>query len=152
MWKWNHKEGWVPKNWCLWIVVLEKALESPLDSKEIKPVNPKRNQPWIFIGRSNTEAKAPILWPPDVKSQLTGKDWCWERLRAGGEGGLRGWQGWMASPIQWTWTWVNSGRLWGTGRPGELQSTGLQRVRHNLSDWTTTNQLFEGGKKSRISI
>ena len=62
------------KNWCFQIVVLEKTLKSPLDCKEIKPVNPKGNQPWIFIRRTDAEAEAPILWPPDVKSQLTGKD------------------------------------------------------------------------------
>ena len=72
MWELDHKEGWVPKNWCFWTVVLEKTLESPLDSKEIKLVNLKGNQPWIFIGRA--EAEAPILWPPDAKSQLIGKD------------------------------------------------------------------------------
>ena len=72
MWELDHKEGWVPKNWCFWIVVLEKTLESSLDSKVIKPVNPKGNQLWIFIGRINAEA--PILWPLDAKSQLTGKD------------------------------------------------------------------------------
>ena len=66
----DHKEGWAPKNWYLWIVVLEKTLESPLDCREIKPVNP----PWIFIGRTDAEAEAPVLWPPDAKSQLTGKD------------------------------------------------------------------------------
>ena len=70
----DHKEGWVPKNWCFWIVVLEKSLESPLESKEIKPVNPKGNQPWIFTGRTDAEAEASILKPPDAKSQLTGKD------------------------------------------------------------------------------
>ena len=74
MWELDHKEGWVPKKWCFWIVVLEKTLESPLDSKEIKPVNPKGNQSWIFIGRTDPEAEALILWPPDAKSQLTGKD------------------------------------------------------------------------------
>ena len=71
MWYLDHKEGWAPKNWCLWIVVLEKTLKSPLDYKETKPVNLKGNQPWIFIGR--TDAKAPILWPPDAKSWLNGK-------------------------------------------------------------------------------
>ena len=70
----DHKEGWRPKNWCFWTVILEKTLESPLDCKEIKPVNPKGNQPWIFIRRTDAEAEAPILWPPDVKSQLIGKD------------------------------------------------------------------------------
>ena len=63
MWEVDHKESWAPKNWCFWTVVLEKTLESPLDSKEIKPVNPKGNQPWIFIGRTVVEAKASILWP-----------------------------------------------------------------------------------------
>ena len=71
---WPIKEGRMLKNWCFWTVVLEKTLESHLDNKEIKPVNPKENQPWIFIGRTDAEAEAPILWPPDVKSWLTGKD------------------------------------------------------------------------------
>ena len=69
----DHEEGWVPKNRCFWILVLEKTLESPLDYKEIKPVNPKGNQSWIFIGRTDAKAEAPILWPPDAKSWLTGK-------------------------------------------------------------------------------
>ena len=79
MWELDHKEDWAPKNWCFQIVVLEKMLESPLDHKEIKPVNPKGNQSWIFIGR--TDAEAPILWPPDAKNQIiekapnAGKDW-----------------------------------------------------------------------------
>ena len=74
MWEVDYKESWALKNWCFWTVVLEKTLGSPLDSKEIKSVNPKGNQPWIFIERTDAEAEAPILWPPDVKSQLTGKD------------------------------------------------------------------------------
>ena len=74
MWELGDKEGWAPKNWCFQTVVLEKALESPLDSKEIEPVNPKGNQSRIFIGRTDAEAETPMLWPPDAKSQLTGKD------------------------------------------------------------------------------
>ena len=74
MWELDHKECWVPKNWCFWIVLLEKTPESPLDCKEIKPVNPKGNQPWIFTGRTVAEAEAPKLWPPDMKSQLIWKD------------------------------------------------------------------------------
>ena len=74
MWELDHKEGWVPENWCFWTVVLEKIPESSLDSKEIKPVNLKGNQPWIFIRRIDAEAEAPIVWPPDVKSWLIGKD------------------------------------------------------------------------------
>ena len=81
IWELDHKESWVPKNGCFWTVVFEKTLESPLDSKEIQPVHPKGNQPWIFIGRTDVEAETPILWPPDVKNWLiwkdrdAGKDW-----------------------------------------------------------------------------
>ena len=84
MWELDHKESWGEKNWCFWTVVLEKTLESLLDCKEIKPVNPKGNQSWIYIGRTDAEAEAPILWPPDAKSWLTGnnpdagKVWRWE--------------------------------------------------------------------------
>ena len=74
MWKPDNKEGWVLKNWCFWTVVLEKTLESPLDSKEIKPVNPKANRSWIFIGRTDAEAEALILWLHDAKNWLIGKD------------------------------------------------------------------------------
>ena len=102
MWELDHKEGWALKNWWFWIVVLENnTLESPLESKEIKPVNPKGNQPWIFIER--TDAEAPILWPPNAESTHWKRSWCWERLRAGGEGGDRGWDDWMVSWTQWTW-------------------------------------------------
>ena len=85
MWELDHKEGWALKNWCFWPVALEKILESPLNNKEIQPASPKGNQSWIFIGRTNAEA--PILWPPDSKSQLTrkdpdaGKDWGQEEKR-----------------------------------------------------------------------
>ena len=74
MWELDHIEIWAPKNWCFWTVVLEKALERPLDCKEIKPVNPKGNWPLIFIGRTDSEAETAILWPPDVKNWLIGKD------------------------------------------------------------------------------
>jgi len=89
MWQLDYKESWAPKNWCFWTVVLEKTLESPLDCKAIQLVNSKGNQFWIFIGRMNAEAETPILWPPDVKNGLIGKDpdaekdWRQER---------RGWQ------------------------------------------------------------
>ena len=115
-------------------MVLEKTLENPLDCKGIKPVNLKANQPWIFIGGTDTGAEAPILWPPDAKNGVIGKDWCWDRLKAGGEGDDRGWDGWMASPTQWTWVWMDSGSWWWTGRPGVLQSMGSQRVGQ---DWVT---------------
>ena len=130
-----HKEGWALKHWCFWTIVLEKTLESPLDCKEIQPVHPKGDQSWVFTGRTDAEAELPILWPPDAKSWLNGKDpVCWERLRAGGEGDDRGWDGCIASPTQWTWVWVDSGSWWWTGKPGELQFMGLQRVGHN---WAT---------------
>ena len=74
MWELDHKETWVPMNWCFWTVVLEKVLESHLDCKEIQPVHPKRNQSWIFIGRTDAEAVTPILWPPNVENWLIGKD------------------------------------------------------------------------------
>ena len=98
MWELDHKEGWVLKNWCFWTVVLEKTLESPLDSKKIKPVNPKGNQPWVFIGR--IDAEAVILWPPDAKSQLigkdpdVGKDWRQEEKGAT-EDEMVGWHRWI---------------------------------------------------------
>ena len=74
IWELDHEEDWVLKSWCFQIVVLKKTLESPLGSKEIQPVHPKGNQSWMFIGRTNTEPEAPILWPPDAKSQLLEKD------------------------------------------------------------------------------
>ena len=133
MWELDHKEGRAPKNWCFRTVVLEKILESPLDCNKIKPVNPKGNQLWKFIGRTDAEAETPILWLPDAKSPLWKRSWCWERSRARGERDERGWDGWMASPTQWTWVWANSGRWWRTGKLGMLQSMGSQRVRHNLA-------------------
>ena len=117
--------------WCFWTVVLEKTLESPLDCKEIKPVNPKGDQPWIFIERADAEAL--ILWPLDAKSWLVrkdpdaGKHW-------GQEEKCRGWDGWMASLIQWTQIWASSGRCWRTGKPGTLQSMESQSVGRN---WAT---------------
>ena len=119
--------------------MLEKTLESPLECKEIKPLNSKGNQSWIFIRRTDAEAKAPIIWPPDVKSLFTR---CWERLRVVGKGSKRGWDCWMASLIQWTWVWVSSGRWWRTGKPSVLQSMGSQRVRH---DWATEQRSMNEG-------
>ena len=126
--------------WCFRIVVLEKTLERPLDCKEIKPVNPKGNQSWIFIRRTDVEAEAPILWPPDAKSWLIHwkRPWCWETLRAREEGGDRGRDGWMVSLTQWTWVWTNSRRRWRTGKPDVLQAMGSQRVR---CDWVTEQGL-----------
>ena len=124
MWKLDHKEGWVPKNWFSWIMMLEKTLESPWECKEINLVNPKENQSWIFTGRTDAEAEAPILWPPNEPTHWK-SPWCWERLKVGGEGDDRGWDGWMASPTR-TWVWASSRSWWWTGRPGMLQSMGSQ--------------------------
>ena len=131
-----------------------KTLESPLDCKEIQPVHPKGDQSWVFIGRTDVDAETPILWPTDVKSWLIGKKpWCWERLRAGGEGDNRGWDGWMASPTQWTWVWVDSRSWWWTRRPGMLQFMGLQRVGHDWEtelNWTETVIGENTGEASRV--
>ena len=105
-----------------WIVALQKTFESPLDSKEIQGVNCKGNQFWIFID-----------WCCSWNSNILAT-WCWERLKARGEGDNRGWDGWMASPTWWAWVWVNSMSWWWTGKPGMLPSMGSQRVRHN---WAT---------------
>ena len=141
MWELDCKESWAQKNWCFWTVVLEKTLESPLDCKEIQPVHPQGNQSWILIGKTDDEAETPILWPPDVKNLTHWKrHWCWERLKVGGEGDDRGWDGWIASLTRWTWVWVSSGSWWWTGMPGMLQSMGAQN-RTWLSNWTETERL-----------
>ena len=96
MCEWDYKESRALKNWCFWTVVLEKTPESSLDSKEIKPINSKRNQSWIFVGKTDPEAETPILWPPDVKNWLIGKDpdagqdWRWEE-KGMTEGEMVGW-------------------------------------------------------------
>ena len=196
----DYKESWALKDWCFFSVMLVKTLESPLDSKKTKLVNPKGNQSWIFIGRTDAAAETPILWPPDVKNWFfwkdpeTGKDWRLEEKgtredemvgwhhwldehefeHTPGVGDRQGslvccspwgqkesdttewlnwtelyhqtlklgkikrrrrrgkWDGWRASPTQWTWIWANSGRRWWIGKPGMLQSMESQRVRHNL--------------------
>ena len=93
MWELDHKKGWALKNWCFWIVVLDKTLESPLDSKEIKPINPKGNQLWIFTGRTDAEVEAPIPWPTEEEPTHQRRSWCEQRLRVKGEGGSRRWDG-----------------------------------------------------------
>ena len=150
MWELDHKESWTPKNWCFWTVVLEKTSESPLDCKEIQPVNPKGNKSWIFIRRTDAEAEAPILWPHVVKNWLirknleAGGEGKW--LKAGGEGDDTGWDGWMASPTRWTWVWASSKSWWWTGKPGVLPSMGSQRVGHKwmteLTDWGSPHTVF----------
>ena len=135
----DHKKGWVPKNWWFCTVVLEKTLEGPLGGKEIKTVDPKGNQFWIFIGRTDAEAETPIFWPPDVKNWLiwkdpdAGKDRRQEEKGTAEDKTVR-WH------HQWTWVWPSSGSWWWTEKPGMLQSMGLQRVRHDRAtelNWTS---------------
>ena len=109
MWELDCKESWGLKNWCIWTVVLEKTLESPLECKEIEPVNPKGNQYWIFIEGTDAEAEAPIRWPPVWRTDSLERPWFGERLKAGGEGDDRGWGGRMASPTWWTRVCASSG-------------------------------------------
>ena len=132
MWDLDHKESWALKNWCFWTVVLEKTFENPLDHKEIKPVNPKGNQSWIFIGRTDAEAETAILGHLMWRTGSLKKTLMLGKLKAGREED-RGWDGWMASPTRWTWVWASSRSWWWTGNPGMLQSMGSQRVEHNWS-------------------
>ena len=134
----DHKEGWAPKKWCFQTVVLEKTLENPLDSKGIKPVHPKGNQSWIFIGRTDAEAEAPILCYVMDKANSLEKTLMLGKIE-GRRRGHRGWDGWTASLTQWTWVWARSRRRWRTGKPGVLQSMGSQGARHD-STTTTTNK------------
>ena len=138
MWELGHKQGWVLKNWCFQITVLEKTLESPLDSKEIKPVNPKGNQSWIFIGR--TDGEALIVWPPDTKSWLiwkdpeAGRDWGQDE-KGMTEDEMVG----LYHQLNGDGFGENSRSWWWTGRPGVLRFMGLQRVGHYWAtelNWT----------------
>ena len=134
MWELDYKESWVLKNWCFWTVVLEKTLESLLDCKEIQPVHPKGDQSWVFIGRTDGEAETPILWPPDAKSWLigkdpdAGKDWRQEE-KGTTEDEMDGWYHWLygmsLSELQ-TLGW--------SGESDVLQSLGSQR---GGQDWQT---------------
>ena len=127
MWELDSKVSWAPKTCCFWAVVLEKTLESPLYGKEIQPVHPKGNQSWIFIGRTDAEIETPILasWCKELTHLK--RPWCWERLKAGGEGDDRGWDGWMASLIRCTRVWVNSWSWQLTGRLGCCRPWGCKK-------------------------
>ena len=119
------------------LLAMRETLESPLGCKEIQPVHPKGNQSWIFIGGTDAEAEAQILWPPDAENWLIGKyPDAGGRLKAGGEGDNKGWDVWMASPTQPTWVWASSRRWWWAGKPGVLQVHGTPKSRTELSAWT----------------
>ena len=135
MWELDYKESWAPKNWWFWTVVLEKTLESPLDCKEIQPVHPKGDQSWVFIGRTDVEAETSVLWPPDAKSWLTGKDpdagRDWGQEEEGTtEDEMAGWH----HRLNWHEFGWTPGIGDGLGSPGMLLSMGSQRVGH---DWVT---------------
>jgi len=135
MWELDCKESWAQKNWCFWTVVLEKTLEGPRDPARwsnrfvLKEISPGCSLEGLMLNwNSNTLA----TWCEELTHLK--RPWCWERLRAGGEGNYRGWDGWMASLTQWTWFWIGSGGWWWTGRPGVLWFMRSQRVGH---DWVT---------------
>ena len=144
MWEFDHKEGWAPKNWCFWTVVLEKTLESPLDCKETQPVNPKGNQSWIIIWRTDVEAEAPILWPPDAKTWLigkdsdAGKDWRQEEKGTIKDEMVERHHWLSGHEFEQVWEMVR------TGKPGTLQSMELQRVAHDWVDHTTRQEYSNG--------
>ena len=127
------------RNWCFRTAV--KTLESPLDCKEIQPVHPKGNHSWIFIGRTDVEAETPILWPPDKKNWLTGKDPDAGKDSRQKEKRMTGWDGWMASPTRWTWVWASSRHWWWTGNTRMLQSMGSQKFDTTEPKWLNWTKL-----------
>ena len=132
MWELDCEDSWVPKNWCFWTVVLEKTLESPLDCKETQPV--KEISPGYSLEGLMLKLKLQYYGHLMQRVDSLEKTLMLGGIRLGWEGDDRGKDGWMASPTQWTWVWVNSGNWWWTGRPGMLWFMGLQRVGH---DWAT---------------
>ena len=149
MWELDHKKAECQRIDAFELWCWRRLLSVPWTAWRSNQSVLKEISPCMFIGR--TDAEAAILWLPDARSQLIRKrPWCWERLRANEEGGERRWDDWMASPTQWTWVWANSGRQWSTGKPGLLQFTGLQRVRHDLANKQQQESI--GSIKPRLNI
>ena len=142
MWELDHKEGWKLKNWCFWTVVLEKTLESPLDCKQIQPVNPKGNQPWIFIGRTGAKAETTILWPPNAKNQLTGKDHDvgkdWRQGKGTTEDEIVGWHHWLDGHE------FEQSLLIGDGQGGQVCCSPRGQKDSDTTNWT---ELGERGRQ-----
>jgi len=153
MWELDCEEGWAPKNWCFWTVVLEKTLESPLDCKKIQPVHSEGDQSWIFIGRTDAEAETPILWLLDAREDSLEKTLMLGKTEGGTRKGQWRMRGWMASLTWQTWVWVSSRSWWWTGRPAVLQPMGSQRVGHNWAtelNWYTWEKLLFLSPKRHI--
>ena len=145
MWELDYQESWVSKNGCFWTVVLEKTLETPLDCKGIQPVHPRGDQSWVMVGRMMLKLKLQYFSHLMRRADSFEKTLMLERLSAGGEGDSRGWDGWMASPTQWTCIWVDSTSWWWTGRPGLLWFSGSQRIGHDWAaeiNWTECLSFF----------
>ena len=131
MWQLDYKESWVPNNWCFWAMVLEKLLRVHWTARRsnqliLKETNPKYLLEGLML-KEKLQYFGPLMWRTDTLE----KTLMLERLKAGGDGDDRGWDGWMVSPTQWTWVWASSENWWWTGKPGVLQSVKSQRVRHN---------------------
>ena len=136
-WTIKRAEHWRIEAFELWC--WRRLLRVPWTARRFQSVHREGNQRWIFIGRTDVKAETPntlATWCKELTHLK--RPWCWERLRAGREWDDRGWDGWMASPTQWTWVWVNSGNWWWTERPGLLQFMGSQS-RTRLSNWTELN-------------
>ena len=157
MWELDFKESWAPKNWWFSTVVLEKTLGVPWTARRsnqsiLMEISPEYSLEGLML-KLKLQYSGHLMWRAEktLKRTHLKRPWYWERLNAWGDGEDRGWNGWMASPTQWTWIWVSSRSWWWTGRPGMLQSVGSQRVGHNWAtemNWTELNQRRKRNKKN----